>query len=51
MNKKQVKRVTVDYAHIEEIKTLPCVQPWMSAEQFGKVYANKRLTAEEGGEE
>lgn len=93
MNKKQAKRVTVDYAHIEEIKTLPCVhlayteprievhvrseltpewetvahfgdtievetrrrcpwvQPWMSAEQFGKVFANKRLTPEEGGED
>lgn len=93
MNKKEVKRVTVDYAHIEEIKTLPCVvrviteprvkvmvrseltpdfpsiarfgdtievetrrrcpwvQPWISAEQFGKVFANKRLTPEEGGSE
>lgn len=93
MNKKQVKRVTVDYAHIEEIKTLPCVhlayteprievhvrseltpewltvahfgdtievehrrrcpwvEPWLSAEQFGKVFANKRLIPEEGGEE
>lgn len=88
-----MKRVTVDYAHIEEIKGLDCVksveteprvtvtvrseltpewdtvahfgdtievetrrrcpwvQPWMSAEQFGKVFANKQLTAEEGGEE
>lgn len=93
MNKKQAKRVTVDYAHIEEIRTLSCVhlvyteprvevhvrseltpdfpsiarfgdtievetrrrcpwvQPWMSAEKFGKVFANKRLTPEEGGEE
>lgn len=86
-----MKRVTVDYAHIEEIKGLDCVksveteprvtvtvrseltpewdtvahfgdtievetrrrcpwvQPWMRAEQFGKVFANKRLTPEEGG--
>lgn len=93
MNKKQAKRVTVDYAHIEEIKTLPCVHlayteprievhvrseltpEWMTVAHFGdtievetrrrypwvlpslpencfgKVFANKRLTPEEGGEE
>ena len=93
MNKKQAKRVTVDYAHIEEIKTLPCVltvhteprieihvrseltphwcinahfgdtievehrrrcpwvEPWLSAEQFGKVFANKQLIPKGGGEE
>ena len=87
-----MKRVTVDYAHIEEIKRLDCVkcveteprvtvtvrseltpewdtvahfgdtievethrrcpwvQPWMRAEQFGKVFVNKRLTPEEGGD-
>ena len=93
MNKTQVKRVTVDYAHIEEIRQLPCVlmvnteprievhvrseltphwctnahfgdtievehrrrcpwvEPWLSAEQFGKVFANKQPIPEEGGEE
>lgn len=93
MNKKQAKRVTVDYAHIEEIEKLECVVqvlkqprllvlvrseltpdygtvarlgdtievetrrrcPWvlpsLPDECFGKVFANKRLTPEEGGEE
>lgn len=93
MNKKQAKRVTVDYAHVEVIKQLKCVirvitdprvevmvrseltpdypsiarfgdtievvrrrrAAWvlksLPEDCFGMVFANKRLTPEEGGEE
>lgn len=40
-----------DYVETETRRRLPWVQPWMSAEQFGKVFANKQLIPEEGGEE
>ena len=93
MDKKETKRVKVDYAHLDELRKMDCVetvlteprivvevrtelsphfpaiarfgdyvetetrrrcpwvQPWMSAGQFGKVFANKQLIPEEGGEE
>lgn len=93
MDKKETKRVKVDYAHLDELRKMDCVEtilteprivvevrtelsphfpaiarfgdyvetetrrrlPWVEPgrkpKEFGRVFANKRLTAEEGGEE
>lgn len=93
MDKKETKRVKVDYAHLDELRKMDCVEtvlteprivvevrtelsphfpaiarfgdyvetetrrrlPWVlpseRLERFGRVFAGRRIEAEEGGEE